>query len=65
MKLTLSDVISRYGADAKGKLANPSVSGEPEDQLRAPLEALFRDLTELSGLPRSALDAVGESASPG
>jgi hypothetical protein len=62
MQLTLSHVISRYGADAKGKLANPSVSGEPEDQLRAPLEMLFADLTELCGLPRSALAAVGESA---
>src|SRR5207249_3380797 len=33
----------------------------PEDQLRSPLEALFKDLTELCGLPRKAFDAVGES----
>jgi hypothetical protein len=62
MTLTLATAISRYGADAKGKLANPSASGGPEDQLRAPLETLFADLTELCGLPRAAVAAVGESA---
>jgi hypothetical protein len=61
MKLTFSAVVSRYGADAKAKLANPSASGEPEDQLRAPLETFFADLTELCGLPRAAFAAVGES----
>ena len=62
MKPTLSSVVSRYGAEAKAKLANPAVHGEPEDQLRAPLEALFADLTELCGLPRSAIASVGETA---
>ena len=62
MKLDLSSAISRYGTAAKAKLSNPSVSGEPEDQLRAPLETLFADLTELCGLSRNALAAVGESA---
>lgn len=62
MKLTLSVAVSRYGADAKGKLANPAASGEPEDQLRAPLENLFKDLAELCGLPRDAIQAVGESS---
>src|SRR5437763_15871911 len=62
MKLDLSNAISHYGAEAKAKLSNPSVSGEPEDQLRAPLETLFADLTELCGLPRAAFAAVGESS---
>jgi hypothetical protein len=62
MKPTLSTAISRYGAETKAKLANPSASGEPEDQLRAPLETLFADLTELCGLPRAAFAAVGESS---
>ena len=62
MKPTLATVISRYGAEAKAKLHNPAARGEPEDQLRAPLETLFADLTELCGLPRNALAAVGESA---
>ena len=42
MKIDLPSAISRYGIEAKAKLANPSASGEPEDQLRAPLEILFR-----------------------
>src|SRR5947208_13322785 len=62
MSLTLSAAISRFGAEAKAKLDNPSVSGEPEDQLRAPLETLVADLAELSNLPRTAVTAVGESS---
>jgi hypothetical protein len=62
VKPILSDVVSRYGAEAKAKLANPGATGEPEDQLRAPLETLFADLTELCGLPRAAFAAVGESS---
>ena len=62
MKPTLASALAHYGSEAKAKLANPSASGEPEDQLRAPLEALFADLTELCGLPRAAFAAVGESA---
>ncbi len=62
MGLTLAAAIARYGVETKRKLANPSATGEPEDQLRAPLEALFADLTELCGLPRAAFAAVGESS---
>ena len=40
MTLTLQTAIARYGAQAKAKLRNIAVSGEPEDQLRAPLEGL-------------------------
>lgn len=58
----LETAISRFGADAKAKLANPGATGEPEDQLRAPLEALFADLAELCGLKREWLAAVGESS---
>ncbi|TWT41032.1 N-6 DNA Methylase [Phycisphaerae bacterium RAS1] len=59
---SLKDAIARFGADARAKLANPSVTGEPEDQLRAPLEALFADLAELCGFKREWLTAVGESS---
>lgn len=62
MTLDRSTAISRFGAHAKAKLANPSALGEPEDQLRAPLEMLFADLTELCGLPREEFAAVGETA---
>ncbi len=57
-----SDAIARFGTSARAKLANPGATGEPEDQLRAPLEALFADLAELCGLKREWLAAVGESS---
>lgn len=58
----LAKAISRFGVATKAKLSNPGVSGAPEDQLRAPLETLVGDITELIGL--AALDAVlvGESS---
>ena len=61
MSPTLRSAIATFGASAKAKLANPAAAGEPEDQLRAPLEHLLVDLAELCGLARSAVAAVGES----
>jgi len=58
----LKTPIARFGADAKAKLSNPGATGEPEDQLRAPLEGLFADLAELCGFQRDQLAAVGESS---
>ncbi|HEX7450589.1 MAG TPA: hypothetical protein VF306_23715, partial [Pirellulales bacterium] len=58
----LKQAVARFGAEAKAKLANTSVEGEPEDQLRAPLEGLFADLAELCGFKREWLTAVGESS---
>jgi hypothetical protein len=58
----LKTAIARFGAAAKAKLSNPSATGEPEDQLRAPLEALFADLAELCGFQRAWVAAVGESS---
>ncbi len=58
----LQEAIARYGAAAKAKLANPGASGEPEDQLRAPLERLFEDLGELCGFQRGWLTSVGETS---
>src|SRR5215210_684449 len=62
MNLTLRKAIATFGSDAKAKLANVATTGEPEDQLRAPLEHLIFDLTELCGLPRTAVAAVGETS---
>jgi hypothetical protein len=62
MTLTLSGAIGEFGKAAKAKLKNIAASGEPEDQLRAPFEALLLDLTELVGQPRDAVVAVGESS---
>jgi type ISP restriction-modification system protein/N-6 DNA methylase len=58
----LKAAIAHFGADAKAKLANPGATGEPEDQLRAPLEGLFADLAELCGFKREWVVAVGESS---
>ena len=62
MSLTLRSAISKFGASARSKIANPAAIGEPEEQLRAPLECLFLDLAELCGFPRDAVAAVGETA---
>ena len=59
--LDLKYALARFGAEAKAKLANPSVTGEPEDQLRAPLQELF-ELAELCGFKREWVTAVGESS---
>jgi hypothetical protein len=62
VKDALQGAISKFGASTKSKLANPSVAGAPEDQLRAPLEQLLSDMADIVGLPKSALAAVGESS---
>ena len=60
--MTLQEAISKFGAEAKLKLSNPSASGAPEDQLRAPLEGLIANLAELTGLPPGSVVAVGETS---
>jgi hypothetical protein len=62
MKATIETAISAFGASAKAKLANPSAIGQPEDQIRAPFEELLKAIAELSGLGRSAVVPVGETA---
>ncbi|MEO6811893.1 MAG: hypothetical protein ABI353_22520 [Isosphaeraceae bacterium] len=62
MSLTLRSAVANFGKSAKAKLTNPGARGEPEDQLRAPLEHLLADMAELCGIPRSEVAAVGESS---
>jgi hypothetical protein len=59
--LTLRTAVAEFGSEAKAKLSNVAATGEPEDQLRAPLEHLIMKLVELCGLRRTAVAAVGES----
>lgn len=54
-------IISAFGNSCKAKLANRAIAGAPEDQLRAPLEGLFKNLATLVGLRDAAVTLVGES----
>jgi hypothetical protein len=58
---SLASAISEFGAAAKAKLSDKAITGAPEDQLRAPLEALLKQLSILGGLPEHALTLVGET----
>lgn len=61
-KNALSQAVSRYGASAKAKLSNPAALGAPEDQVRAPLEALVQELAGIAGLPAGCIVMVGETS---
>ncbi len=58
---SLAEAVSAFGAAARAKLANPAIAGAPEDQLRAPLEALVRDLAALAKIG-GAVALVGEAS---
>ena len=58
---TVAAAVSQYGASLKPKLASIAIEGAPEDQLRAPLESLVRDLAEIGGLPAASVRLVGET----
>jgi hypothetical protein len=59
---SLSVIVSAFGTSCKAKLSNKAAIGAPEDQLRAPLEDLFKELPALVGLPDGVVTLVGESA---
>lgn len=56
----LAKAVSKFGGEAKLKLANPAAVGQPEDQLRAPLEALIPELGAAAGIAH-AIVLVGET----
>ena len=64
-KKTLALAVAAFGKSAKSKLSNPAITGQPEDQLRGPLENLVRDMAEISGLPADAVHLVGETSLAG
>ena len=53
--------VNSFGAAAKAKLANIAASGQPEDQLRGPLEALIPALAAAAGIAGEVV-LVGETA---
>lgn len=58
---SLASVVSAFGTACKAKLANKAAVGAPEDQLRAPLEHLFKGLAEVVGLAPGDIAFVGEN----
>ncbi|MDG4892662.1 N-6 DNA methylase [Mesorhizobium sp. WSM4976] len=59
---TVAGAVSAYGASLKPKLSNPAIGGQPEDQLRGPLEALVKSLAEVGGFGAGAVHLVGETS---
>jgi hypothetical protein len=59
---SLDEAVAAFGVATKAKLSNAAATGAPEDQLRAPLEALITDLAALTGLPPGAVVPIGESS---
>lgn len=57
----LASAVSTFGASVKAKLTNPAAVGQPEDQLRAPFEALLKELAEAAGQPAGLTGLVGET----
>ena len=51
--------VGQFGASAKAKL---NEGGQPEDQLRNPIEQLFAALSLEIGLPKGALTLIGEKS---
>ena len=54
--------VNSFGAATKAKLSNIAATGQREDQLRGPLEALLPALAEALGQPTGATTLVGETA---
>ncbi len=59
---SLAAAISAFGVAARAKLSNAAILGEPEEQLRAPLEQLMVRLADLTGVPSKAVVLIGETS---
>lgn len=64
MTMTLAEAMSRFGKTVRAKLNDPSATGEPEDQLRGPLENLIADLNTLIGSEARGVRTIGETRLP-
>lgn len=64
MPQTLDDAIARSGEEVRAKLNDPVATGEPEDQLRAPLERLVGDIDRLLGGAAKDVNTIGEVRLP-
>lgn len=57
--------VATYGRSTKAKFAGISITGAPEDQLRAPLEVFIAALAGLAAIPSDALTLIGETTLSG
>ena len=64
MTTTLADAVASFGQDVRAKLNDPSATGEPEDQLRGPLENLIVDINAAIGKAAEGVTAIGEVRLP-
>ncbi|WP_416979023.1 type ISP restriction/modification enzyme [Streptomyces sp. T028] len=53
--------VAAFGASVKAKFAVPTAKGSPEDQLRAPFEALVKAMANACGLNPGQVVLVGEN----
>lgn len=60
--MELTELVRKYGEQVAKKLGELAIVGEPEDQLRAPLETLVADLAALVGRDVKKLTVVGETS---
>lgn len=58
----VTSAVACFGKAAKAKLTAVSMTGQPEDQLRAPIEQLWADLCAASGRKVESLTLVGEAS---
>lgn len=65
MSKSVQAAVSGFGASVKAKLSGIAIKGQPEEQLRAPLETLVRELAEVAGLPKGTVHLVGETTLSG
>lgn len=59
---TVASAVSAFGKAAKSKLTAVSMSGQPEDQLRGPIEQLWASLCSATGKSVDKLTMVGETS---
>lgn len=64
-QITMATAVSEFGAAAKAKLAAKAITGEPEDQLRGPLETFIQHMSNLAGHKAGTVVAVGETTLAG
>lgn len=58
----VASAVSAFGKAAKSKLTAVSMTGQPEDQLRAPIEQLWHALCTASGRHVEQMTLVGETS---